>query len=62
MPAGGASIICLYIALVIACLYGYVMNIVAIFQTLSDPISGLFIARCVGVIAAPLGALLGIFA
>ena len=38
---------------------GWVANIVKIFSALSDPITGLFIARLVGVIFAPLGAVLG---
>ena len=38
---------------------GWILNIISIVHTVSDPITGLFIARCVGVFAAPLGAILG---
>lgn len=44
-----------------AFIYGYVCNVIAIFDTLNSPVTGLFIARCVGVLAAPLGAILGYF-
>lgn len=50
-----------YITLIIAFFYGYVCNVIAIFHALNDPITGLFVARCVGVLAAPLGAILGYF-
>lgn len=57
----GIVAILAYIALFIAFIYGYVSNIISIIHTLSDPITGLFIARCFGVVAAPLGAVLGYF-
>lgn len=50
-----------YICLFAAFIYGYVCNILSIIGTLGDPITGLFIARCFGVVAAPLGAILGYF-
>lgn len=48
-----------YLALLIAGVAGWVMNIVAIVHTVNQPITGLLIARLVGVPAAPLGAILG---
>lgn len=38
---------------------GWVSNIVQIVNHLSDPITGMFILRCVGIFVAPLGAVLG---
>jgi len=40
---------------------GWVMNIIKIVHSVNDPITGMFIARCVGVIVAPVGAVLGWF-
>ena len=39
--------------------WGWVWNIIKIFHTISDPITGMFIFRCVGILFAPLGAILG---
>lgn len=43
------------------CLFGWVWNIVKIVQTGFEVITGMFIARCIGVFVAPLGAVLGYF-
>jgi len=48
-----------YIALIAAGTIGWILNIVAIVHTIDTPITGMFIARLVGVLAAPLGAVLG---
>ena len=40
---------------------GWCMNIGAIVSTINHPITGMFIFRCIGVVAAPLGAILGFF-
>ncbi len=40
---------------------GWVMNIVTIIGMLSDPITGMFIFRCVGIFVMPLGGVLGYF-
>jgi hypothetical protein len=45
----------------IAAIIGWVMNVIAIVGALSGPITAMFIARCVGVFAAPVGAILGYF-
>lgn len=47
------------IALVSA--YGYVSNMLEILYSLGGPVTAMFIARCVGVVAIPLGAVLGFF-
>ena len=38
---------------------GWIWNIVKIVQSGFDVITGMFIARCIGVFVAPLGAVLG---
>lgn len=48
-------ILILYVAAAI----GWVRNILKIIDIVSDPINGMFIFRCVGVVFAPLGAILG---
>lgn len=50
-----ATVIALWIAGVI----GWILNIASIVHMLNDPITAMFIARVVGVFAAPLGAVLG---
>lgn len=47
------------LALLGAALIGWIMNIVTIFHTASDPITGMFIVRCIGIIVGPIGAILG---
>jgi len=43
----------------VAAIVGWVRNIIDIVHTVSDPLTGLFILRCVGIVVAPLGAILG---
>jgi hypothetical protein len=38
---------------------GWVGNIVQIAMALTDPLTGLFLVKCIGVFLAPLGVLLG---
>ena len=45
------------VALVIAALYGWVCNIIALAG--ADAFSGIVVLRAIGVVVAPLGALLG---
>jgi hypothetical protein len=40
---------------------GWVMNVISIVNTISDPISGMFVLRCVGIPIVPLGGVLGWF-
>ena len=53
--------IALLIAGLIAGAVGWVMNIVTIVKMVSDPVTGMFILRCVGIFFFPLGAVLGYF-
>lgn len=57
---GAIALLC-YIAILIGLVIGWVMNIVGIAHTLSDPITGMFIARLVGTVVFPLGGVLGYF-
>lgn len=52
-----------YVALIIGGLIGYVLNIIAIVHLVvaDAPIHAMFIARCIGVFAFPLGGVLGWF-
>jgi hypothetical protein len=45
--------------LIMACVYGWIANIVKIFWAVNETITGLFILRCVGVAVPPLGVVLG---
>lgn len=50
-----------YIAVLVLGLIGWVINIVKIIGAANDPLTGWFIARVIGVIVAPVGAILGFF-
>ena len=50
-----------WLALFGAAAFGWVVNIIKIIADVGDPITGLFVLRCFGIIAAPLGAILGYF-
>ena len=50
-----------FLAVIAAAVVGWIMNVIEIVQTVSDPITGMFILRCVGIVVAPLGAVLGYF-
>lgn len=50
-----------FVAVIVAVIVGWVMNIIAIVAAVSDPITAMFILRCVGIFVAPLGAILGYF-
>ena len=49
------------IAVALAALYGYIANVISWFGMLDGPLSAMFIARIVGLLLAPLGAILGYF-
>jgi prepilin-type N-terminal cleavage/methylation domain-containing protein len=55
----GFTIIELYVVLLLFGGIGWICNIVKIVQNGFDVITGMFIARCIGVFVAPLGAVLG---
>lgn len=47
------------IALWLVFAVGWVMNIVAIWNTADSPLTAKFVLRCIGIFAAPIGAILG---
>lgn len=55
------ALVVVWIALILAGVYGYISNIVDIINMVNDPITGMFILRCVGIVVFPLGAILGYF-
>ena len=56
---GHAVIALVFILLWVAAIIGWVFNILEIVNTVNLPINGMFILRCVGIVIAPLGAILG---
>ena len=58
-PQGTALILFLMFAALFA--IGWIWNVVKIVQSDFAVITGMFIARCIGVFVAPLGAVLGYF-
>ena len=48
-----------FILLAIAAVVGWIANVCQIVHALNLPITGMFIFKCVGVIVAPLGVVLG---
>jgi hypothetical protein len=55
------SALLIMVILILAAIGGWIANVVAIVVTVNDPVSGMFILRCVGVFVAPLGSVLGFF-
>lgn len=47
------------VALIVAAIWGWIANVVAIAGTVNDPITGMFVLRCIGIFVAPLGSILG---
>lgn len=47
------------IAIVIAAIYGWIANIIALINMLDGSVSAMFIARIAGIFVAPLGSILG---
>lgn len=41
------------------CLIGWVLNVVAIWNTIDNPVTAKFILRVVGIFVAPIGTILG---
>ena len=54
-----AGLAVIFILLWLAAAGGWIANLVKIFVSAGDPITGFFIVRCIGVIAAPVGVVLG---
>lgn len=60
MKAGVIAFL-IYVTIILASLYGWVMNIVSLIGSNFDPLTGLVVARIVGIFVAPLGIVLGYF-
>lgn len=60
-PANGIAVplIGLYAAIVVLGIGGWIANIVKMINAGFDPITGLVVARVIGVFVAPLGSVLG---
>lgn len=52
-------IIALFIVVLITAFIGWVLNIVQVIHVIAEPVTGLFVIKCIGVLMAPLGAVLG---
>ena len=50
-----------WIGLFLGGLFGWVMNIIELIGMTFDPITGMAVARIIGIFVAPLGAVLGYF-
>jgi hypothetical protein len=49
------------IGLILVLIAGWLSNIIQICNMINDPITGMFVFKCVSVIVAPVGAVLGIY-
>mgnify|MGYP000751182505 CR=1 FL=1 len=49
------------VAIVLAVILGWCMNVVAVFQTMGGALDAMFVARVAGIFAFPLGVILGYF-
>lgn len=55
------SVLVIYLVIIVAFLGGWIANIVKLIGSDFDPITGMVIARIIGVFLAPLGSVLGFF-
>lgn len=57
----GLGIIVLWAVIVLAAVGGWIANVVKLIGMLNSPITAMFVARIIGVVAAPFGSILGYF-
>lgn len=57
----GAGVFVFMACCLLAAVAGWIMNLYKIVHEVADPLTGLFIVRCIGVVMAPVGAVLGWF-
>jgi hypothetical protein len=55
----GVSLFLLYFALIIGGFVGWALNLIALVNAISGPLTTLVVLRIVGIFAFPLGAILG---
>ncbi len=48
-----------FVVIALASIYGYIANIVKMVHALSDVLTGMEVARMIGIVVAPLGVVLG---
>lgn len=58
---GGAFAFLFFLAVIAAAICGWIANLVKLIGILDGGVTAMFIARMVGVFAAPLGSVLGFF-
>jgi len=61
MKTNSLTVALLWLAIIVAALVGWVMNIVAIFHSNFSSITGELVLRVIGVFVAPLGSIMGLF-
>lgn len=49
-----------FVTIAVTFFAGWIANLIAVIQALGDPVTGMFVLRAVGILAAPLGSILGI--
>lgn len=52
--------ILIIVAFALTAVAGWISNVVQVVSALTEPITGLFILKCVGILLAPLGSVLGV--
>ena len=57
----GVGAILVWIAIIVAAVYGWIENIVSIIHVIHDPVTTMTVLRAVGIFVFPLGAVLGYF-
>lgn len=57
----GVGVVLVWLALIIAFIYGYVQNIIKIMHLFGSTVGAELVVRLVGAFAAPLGAIAGYF-
>lgn len=61
LQKGNGSVALFIILIWVFAVGGWIANIVKIVLSIDLPLTGLFVFRCIGIIVAPLGAILGWF-
>ena len=56
---GNALIDLIILVLIVVATIGYIWNIVKLFGAISDPVTVMLVLRCIGVVVAPLGIVVG---
>lgn len=57
----GLGFLIVVFTVIIASFVGWIWNIIKIIEIINDPITGMFIMRCIGIFFVPLGIIMGYF-